>query len=316
MGYPTAEQLQAQLQSTLYGYISGSDLAGWCDPQLLLGAVERLPTALQRAAAQALSEVTSALQNRYDLTTELLKTDVVPPVASTLLTAGAVTGTKIILPGGGLTVAPLVSVVNDPDDTTGSGATVVSAISQGYVNKLHLLTFGRHYHTAPLVEINDGGGTGATAICTISKWGQVNSLTITNGGAGYTSIPTIEFVSVDGFGGGATAVAAISMGKLNLLTVTAGGTNYTLPPALVFDMSLQAPDARNAKLVKIIAIYTIRNAMGQAQNISEMMQNFFKMADTMTTDLKAGFDSLPMYEASKQIRSDIAVIRDNFRTLG
>lgn len=291
-------------------------MAGWCDPQLLLGAMERIPTALQRAVAQALSEVTSALQNRYDLSTELFKTDVVPPYASTVIAGGLLTQVKLVLPGSGFIVVPTCTVVTDPDDAPGEGATVTAQITQGLVTVIHLLSCGWHYHQAPQVSIVGGGGAGALATCTIDQWGHVNSLLLTAGGSGYTTIPQVVFESVDGFGGGAAAVCAIKQGQVSGFTITGPGTGYTLPPSIVVDMSNQSPDLRVAKLVKIISIYSIRNAMGQAQNISDMMQKTFEMADVMCSDLKAGFDSLPIYEASKQIRSDVSVIRDNFKTLG
>lgn len=316
MGLPQAQQLLTYLQSSSYGYISGSDLSVWCDPQLLISANNRLPTATQRAVAQAISEVQSALQNRYDLTTELLKTDVLPPVAVSKITAGAVSAIEAVLPGSGLTVAPGVTVVNDPTDTVGTGCTVTAITSPGVVQKIYLLSCGRHYRQAPIVTIVGGGGTGATAVATIDGFGHVNSVMITDPGTGYTSIPQITFAPVDGFGFGSSAVAAILFGRVTGYTITAPGTGYTAAPSLVFDMSTQGPDLRNPKLVKIATIYAVRNVMGQAQSVSETMQAEFKMADVMIDDIKAGLDSLPLFDAAREIRSDVKLISDSFHSLG
>ena len=50
-----------------------------------------------------------------------------------------------------------------------------------------------HYNVAtpPSVTISGGGGTGATATATVSSTGIVNGITITSGGSGYTTAPTV-----------------------------------------------------------------------------------------------------------------------------
>jgi len=77
---------------------------------------------------------------------------------------------------------------------------------------------------------DSGGGTGATATATISG-GAVTSITVTNGGSGYTSPPEIQI-----FGGGgeiATATATINgSGEVDAINVTYGGTGYTGAPTV------------------------------------------------------------------------------------
>jgi len=58
----------------------------------------------------------------------------------------------------------------------------------------------------------------------------VAGITVTSGGSGYTSPPT---VTVTGNGSGATAVAAIAAGKVTAITVTDDGHNYTTPPTVL-----------------------------------------------------------------------------------
>lgn len=53
---------------------------------------------------------------------------------------------------------------------------------------------GWGYTVAPTVVISGGGGTGATATTTISS-GSVTGITITTAGTGYTSTPTITFTN-------------------------------------------------------------------------------------------------------------------------
>jgi len=76
----------------------------------------------------------------------------------------------------------------------------------------------------PQVFFSGGGGTGARGTAVLSNSGAVSSITIDDGGSGYTSTPTvsIEF----GAGSGATATAAVSSGAVSAISVTAGGSGY------------------------------------------------------------------------------------------
>lgn len=77
---------------------------------------------------------------------------------------------------------------------------------------------GTGYTTAPTVTITGGGGSGATATATVTS-GSVTAITVTNGGSGYTSAPT---VTISGGGGsGATATAALNVPVAANGTITA-----------------------------------------------------------------------------------------------
>ena len=56
-------------------------------------------------------------------------------------------------------------------------------------------------------------------------------VTVTSGGSGYTSVPTVDFVG--GGGSGATATATVTGGAVTGVTVTGLGTGYTTPPTSV-----------------------------------------------------------------------------------
>jgi len=60
----------------------------------------------------------------------------------------------------------------------------------------------------------------------------VSSIKVTNGGAGYTTAPTVTLSG--GAGSGATATATISAGKVSAIIVTSGGSGYTTPPVVSF----------------------------------------------------------------------------------
>jgi uncharacterized repeat protein (TIGR01451 family) len=60
----------------------------------------------------------------------------------------------------------------------------------------------------------------------------VAAITVTGGGSGYTSVPTVNLSG--GGGNGATAVAVLSGGSVSAIIVTNSGTNYTSAPAVSF----------------------------------------------------------------------------------
>lgn len=65
---------------------------------------------------------------------------------------------------------------------------------------------------------------------TRNPYGAVTSVTVTNGGSGYTSAPTVSFVSATGLN--ATATATISGGHVTAINVTNGGFRYQTAPTV------------------------------------------------------------------------------------
>jgi hypothetical protein len=91
------------------------------------------------------------------------------------------------------------------------------------------------------VSFTGGGGAGATGFAVITN-GAVSSITLTSGGAGYTTAPTVTIstTSLD-LGSGATATATTANGVVNGVTITAGGSGYVsanFPAAEVFSTSM------------------------------------------------------------------------------
>ena len=67
--------------------------------------------------------------------------------------------------------------------------------------------------------------------------GRVTQITMTNLGSGYTSVPTVSFVSATGSGATATAIRGTSGANLNKITgvtITNGGTGYQTAPVVNF----------------------------------------------------------------------------------
>jgi len=94
----------------------------------------------------------------------------------------------------------------------GTGAITEAGIFDTIGSKVDDITVsagGTGYTSAPTVTFTGGGGTGATATATVSG-GVVTAVTVTGVGSGYTSVPTIGFTG--GAGSGATATATLKEG--------------------------------------------------------------------------------------------------------
>lgn len=74
-------------------------------------------------------------------------------------------------------------------------------------------------------------GTGAAGTATVAG-NAVTSVTVTNGGSGYSFAPAVTFSG--GGGSGAAGTATVVDGVVTGVTVTAGGTGYTSAPAVAF----------------------------------------------------------------------------------
>ena len=67
--------------------------------------------------------------------------------------------------------------------------------------------------------------------------GRVATITVTNSGSGYTSVPTVTFTSSSGIGATATAIRGTSGANLNKITgvtLTNAGTGYQTAPVVSF----------------------------------------------------------------------------------
>lgn len=71
---------------------------------------------------------------------------------------------------------------------------------------------------------------------TRSKFGEITSIQVTNSGSGYTSAPTVSFLSSSGYGAEAVAVLGTDVSSDNVVRVDIinPGTNYATPPSVQF----------------------------------------------------------------------------------
>ena len=80
--------------------------------------------------------------------------------------------------------------------------------------------------------------------------GLVIGATVTNGGSGYTSAPTVVFSGGGGAGAAGTAVLGppVATGSVTSVSVTSGGNGYTSAPAVSFTGAYSLrPQTRSAR---------------------------------------------------------------------
>jgi FtsP/CotA-like multicopper oxidase with cupredoxin domain len=84
----------------------------------------------------------------------------------------------------------------------------------------------------PFVQVSGGNGSGASAAVTVNSTGSVTSVTVTSGGAGYTSAPTVKVFDVNGHNGsGAVITAQVDLSTATVIgmTIVNGGSGYSVP---------------------------------------------------------------------------------------
>ena len=114
--------------------------------------------------------------------------------------------------GYGYSVAPTVTISGGG----GTGASAISNIATGVINKIQVTDKGDRYYTPPIITINPPVGVGvtATAIAKISS-GRLSEVLLINAGSGYTSQPTITVSAPPIIGFGTYVVSEEVVGSLS-----------------------------------------------------------------------------------------------------
>lgn len=102
-----------------------------------------------------------------------------------MASGGSVASIRILHPGSGYTSAPTVTVAAAING--GTTATATASISAGQVTAITVGTAGNYL---PQLTIG-GGGTGATATCTLDPQGGIASVSLGASGSGYTTAPAV-----------------------------------------------------------------------------------------------------------------------------
>ncbi len=141
-----------------------------------------------------------------------------------LQTGSALASVNLNTTGGVYTSFPTVTVGGAGPDAVAPAINVLANIASiAVANGGSGFTNGTSTAT---VLITGGGGSGATATATVTG-GAVTSITVTNPGNGYTSIPSVYVYNATGAGTGATA--AVSGINLTGLQLVSPGFDYAIP---------------------------------------------------------------------------------------
>ena len=95
-----------------------------------------------------------------------------------------------------------------------------------------ILTATPYNYTAPIFKFTRTSGTDTV----LQDWADVDgvgSVTITNGGSGYSSVPTVAFAAPSS-GTTATGTAVVTNNAVTGILITDGGSGYTSVPAISF----------------------------------------------------------------------------------
>lgn len=119
------------------------------------------------------------------------------------ISGGAVTGVTITQQGAGYSAIPTITLVNDPRDTTGTGASAQLTLTGAQtVTAVICTNHGTGALTSvPTLSFSGGGGSSAAATA-IMDW-TVTAYAVTNGGSGY--VAPVEISAVGGVVAGTAA---------------------------------------------------------------------------------------------------------------
>lgn len=122
----------------------------------------------------------------------------VQATATCTISAGVINAVTIVNQGAGYgNNAPTISVINDPRDTTGSGANITCVLTgAGTVTAIVVTNHGTPVTTVPTLTFTGGGFT-STAVATAIMCWTVTAMTVTSAGSGYAG--TVLVTALGGF---------------------------------------------------------------------------------------------------------------------
>jgi phage tail sheath protein FI len=180
----------------------------------------------------------------------------VSPVATAVLSGGAITAIAVANAGAGYTATPTVTVISQDG---GSGATATAVRSGAPVLTINLANGGSNY-VNPAIVFTGGGGTGAQATVTVVA-GVITAVNLLSGGTGYTSPPIVAINDSNG-GGGQINNVTIGTSSISSIVVNNGGSGYKTPPTITITGSNTTPATAGAVTIgpSTITGVTISNA--------------------------------------------------------
>ena len=183
-------------------------------------------------------------------TLTLVGTGVTATAVAGIITSGGIRLITVTNRGGGYTSTPRVGISSAPaGKITGvATATMISGIvvctdsanpNTQSVQSVQIINPGAGYTATPKIKFIGGGGSGAAATATLGD-GIVGIITVTAGGSGYSTSPSITFtnqVFLSGVTTVAVAATAVvsSAGTITAIRITNAGLGYSIAPSIVIE---------------------------------------------------------------------------------
>ena len=141
------------------------------------------------------------------------------------VTNGQVTSVAVTSPGSGYQVNEGIGLSFNGGGSSGSTAIITPSISNGQLIGTGIANAGAGYTSNATVNV---AGDGSEAEVSLSVTGQMGSVTVTAGGAGYSGA-TATVTGANGSGSGATLTVTGVNGTISSIVVNTPGTGYQSP---------------------------------------------------------------------------------------
>jgi hypothetical protein len=226
-------------------------------------------------------EIDSTLQNQGYINTLKLFPSGSQATAQTSIVNGYIRKINLINDGYNYTTTPTVSISTAPPGGIDAQAVAITSCIGNFcsVKEILLINPGAGYTMEPTVIISGSTGVGATAKAVIEKtYSGIGSISITNGGSGYVSPPSIGFSSAT-VGSAVTAIAksiVSSGGTITQILISDAGIGYASNPSITIT---------NPPLLIGINTYTFNEVViGETSGAKSRVKSW----DSSTNILKVG----------------------------
>lgn len=253
---------------------------------------------------QYMYSIPLALSNKF-LTSEYIP--VFTALQKRYYADGGVGEVTIVKAGSGYVQSSTTIVVTGD----GSGAVLEPVIEGGKLADIIVRNPGRNYTRAQILVKGIGSGAEVTVelstgdlssdqalVELLTTPGTVDTIVVTNGGAGYTTAT----VKIEGDGTGATASANITGNVITSITVSSRGSGYTWANVIITGQSVPTPPTTAAT-----ATVNISPFLGHGRDaVSELFANSLMFYGNIFSDRLADFDAsndYRQYGIAKNLRN-------------
>jgi hypothetical protein len=145
---------------------------------------------------------------------------------------GGISAVTITNPGVGYssTAAAPTVTVGAPDEVGGTQAVITATLSGGAITAVSVSSGGSGYTSAPTLSVSGSGGGTGATFTVTVTDGAVTAVAVATGGSGYKGTITATFSG--GGGTGAAASATVASSTISALTVVTPGTGYSTAPSI------------------------------------------------------------------------------------